>query len=203
VELDRLCCHLGLEVGASSGEIEQGYLDAADNSIFKTIRPLISNDAPAYLQTLVLIYKELRPYSEALDDTWERVRGLKLWDYQSPIEGMDELELEDKILVMYRAEYRDAREKLRLDKSLLKQAAKYIPGVGTAGGGAATTFVVHTATRAPFAALGGGALAGPIGIALGVIMVGAQVSGPAYRKIIPATVEIMLIGKRIESMPKE
>ena len=203
VELDRLCRHLDLEEGAGTEEIEKAYLDAADNSIFKAIRPALSSDAPTYLTALIIIYKELRPYSEALDETWRRVKRLELWSYQSPIEEMDELELEDKILLIYRAEYGDAKEKLASDPSRWKQVAKYIPGVGTAGVGAATTLVVHTAARAPFAAIGSGAVAGPVGIALGVITVGAQLSGPNYRKIIPATVEIMLIGKRIENMPKE
>ncbi len=203
VELDRLCTHLGLDKGANTLDIEQAYLSAADNSIFQKIRPLLPTDSPTYLKALVLIDKERRSYSEALDEFSRRVKSLDWWSYRSPVEDMDELELEDKILAIFRPEYRDAREKLRTDPSWMKKFVEYLPGVVTAGVGAATTVVIQTASRLPFAALGAGAVAGPIGAALGVITIGRRLTGPAYRKIVPATVELMLIGQRIENTPKE
>lgn len=204
VELDRLCLHLGILKGASIEEIEQAYLKAADNSIFRAIRDYISNEAPTYLKALHLIYKELRPYSLALDETWSRVKeSLGSEDYKPSIEAMDEFELEDKILGIYKTEFEDAQAKAKADYKFAKTITKYIPGIGTAGAGAATTISALIAARAPFAALGPGALAGPVGIALGVISIGTKLSGPDYSKIIPTTVEIMLIGKRFEFMPKE
>ena len=145
VELDRLCTHLGLDKGANTLDIEQAYLSAADNSIFQKIRPLLPTDSPTYLKALVLIDKERRSYSEALDEFSRRVKSLDWWSYRSPVEDMDELELEDKILA-----------KLRTDPSWMKKFVESLPWVG-----------------------------------------------PAYRKIVPATVELMLIGQRIENTPKE
>jgi hypothetical protein len=203
VELDRLCKLLSIKEGASVQDVEQAYLNAADNSIFNMIRSLVPNEAPTYLKALILIYKELRSYSEALDETWVRVKNLQLFDYVTPIEDMHEPDLEEKILELYSAGLADAKTKKATDPSFLKTLTKYLPGVGSAGAGTATAVAAHTASRLPFAALGPGALAGPVGIALGVIMIGASLSGPAFRKIVPATVEILLIGRRIQFTPKE
>jgi hypothetical protein len=203
VELNRLCIHLGLQEHSTIQKIKETYIDAADNSILNILRPVISNAAPTYHRVLAQIYKELRSYSEARDETWNRVKKLKIWDYTSPIDEMDELELEDKILSIYKAKYLDAKDKLKADPTLWIRFAEKIPGVVLTGAGTASTVVVQSAARAPFAALGPSALAGPVGIALGVIMVGTQLAGPAFRKIIPATVELILIGQRIENTPKE
>jgi len=104
--------HLGPEYAANSKEIEKAYLDAADNSIFNAIRNYVPNDAPTYSKVLRLIFKEMRPYSAALDETWQRVKSLKIWDYRSSIEDMSDKKLEDQILSMYAAEYADASDKL-------------------------------------------------------------------------------------------
>lgn len=199
-ELDRLCRLLRIDEGSSAEKIEKTYIDAADNSIFSTVRPLIPSNAPTYLKVLILIYKELRSYSEALDESWRRVKNLQLFDYVSPIQEMHELELEDKILEMYKAEFKDAEDKVKADPTFFKRLTAYIPGLGSTGAGATA---IQVAARGPLGMFGSSSIAGPLGIALGVVMIGAQLSGPAYRKIVPATVEIMLIGRRIEFTPKE
>ena len=65
------------------------------------------------------------------------------------------------------------------------------------------TVTAQTAARIPFTAVAPGVVAGPVGLGLAVILIGSQLAGPAYRKIIPATVELMLIGRRINCMPEE
>ena len=202
-ELNRLCLHLSLKEGANSKEIEKAYLDAADNSIFNVIRNLVPNDAPTYSKALRLIFNEMRPYSAALDETWKRVKSLKFWDYRSAIEDPDDEKLEEQILSMYAAEYADAKDKLIADPSLWKKVAKLVPGLGGAVTSTAVSVASQTATRLPFAAVAPGAIAGPVGLGLAVILIGSQLASPAYRKIIPATVELMLIGRRIDCMPEE
>ena len=202
-ELNRLCRHLGLEEQADTKEIEKAYLAAADNTIFNAIRKIVPNDAPTYSKVLRLIFKEMRPYSEALDETWQRVKSLKFWDYRSAIEDLDDKELEELILSMYAAEYIDASNKLIADPSLWKKVVKMVPGLGGAAASTAVSVSAQTASRLPFTAIAPGAVAGPIGLGLAVVLVGSQLAGPAYRKIIPATVELMLIGRRINCMPEE
>ena len=203
VELNRLCLHLGLKDGADSKDIEKAYLDAADNSIFNVIRNLVPNDAPTYSKALRLIFKEMRPYSAALDETWKRVKSLKFWDYCSTIESLDDEKLEEQILSMYAAEYADANDKLIADPNLWKKVVKMVPGLGGAAASTVVSVSAQTATRLPFTAVAPGTVAGPIGLGLVVILIGSQLAGPAYRKIIPATVELMLIGRRINCMPEE
>lgn len=203
VELGRLCTHLGIETGSERDQIKQAYLDAADNSIFKSIRRLVPSEAPTYFKALVLIYKKLRPYREAMDEFTTRFKRVSEPEYQSHVGEMDELELEDKILAIYREKYKKTEGKVDANPRSWRKVAKYIPGVGTAGAGAATTLAVITAARAPFAALGPSALAGPVGIALGVVMVGWQLSAPSYTKLLLTTIELMLINQRIENMPKD
>ena len=202
-ELNRLCQHLRLKEGADSKEIEKAYLDAADNSIFNVIRNLVPNDAPTYSKALRLIFNEMRPYSAALDETWKRVKSLKFWGYRSATEDPDDEKLEEQILSMYAAEYADAKDKLIADPSLWKKVAKLVPGLGGAVTSTAVSVASQTATRLPFAAVAPGAIAGPVGLGLAVILIGSQLASPAYRKIIPATVELMLIGRRIDCMPEE
>jgi hypothetical protein len=202
-ELNRLCEHLGLKKSANREQIEKAYLVAADNSIFNAIRNLVPNDAPTYSKVLRLIFKEMRPYSAALDETWKRVKSIKFWDYRSAIEDMDDEKLEEQILSMYAAEYADANDKLIADPNLWKKVTNMIPGLGGAAASAAVSVSAQTAARLPFTAVAPGAVAGPIGLGLAVILIGSQLAAPAYRKIIPATVELMLIGRRIDCMPEE
>lgn len=203
VERNRLCDHLAIKEDSTVESIQRAYLDAADNTIVNLVRPIISSELPTYSQILRLIYRELRSYSETLDETWRAVKLLKFWQYQSPIESMTDQELEDKIFKLYAAEYSDAKKKLVADPSLWSKVTHYIPGMTGAAAGTAVTLTASTATRLPFAAVAPGAVVGPIGIALAVVLMGAQASGPAFRKIVPATVELMLIGRRIAYMPKE
>ena len=203
VELNRLCLHLGLDEGADSEEIEKAYLNAADNSIFNIVRNLVPNDAPTFSKALRLIFKEMRPYSAALDESWQRVKSLKFWDYRSAIEDLDDDKLEEQILSMYAAEYADANDKLIADPTLWKKVVRLVPGLGGAVASAAASVPAQTAARLPFAPFAPSVVAGPVGVGLAVILLGAQLAGPAYRKIIPATVEIMLIGRRIDCMPEE
>lgn len=202
-ELNRLCQHLGLKEDADSKEIEKAYLDAADNSIFNVIRNLVPNDAPTYSKALRLIFKEMQPYSAALDETWKRVKSLKFWDYRSAIEDLDDRKLEEQILSMYAAEYADANDKLIADPTLWKKVVQLVPWLGGAAASAAASLSTQTAARLPFTTVAPGAVAGPVGLALAVVFIGSQLAGPAYRKIIPATVELMLIGRRIDCMPEE
>jgi hypothetical protein len=202
-ELNRLCLHLGLKVGADINEIEKAYLNAADNSIFSAVRNYVPNEAPTYSKVLRLIFKEMRPYSAALDETWKRVKALKFWEYRSAIEDLDDEKLEEQILSMFAAEYADANDKLTADPSLWKKVSHMVPGLGGAAASAAVSVSAHTAARLPFTAVAPGVVAGPVGLGLAVILIGSQLAGPAYRKIIPATVELMLIGRRINCMPEE
>lgn len=202
-ELTRLCKHLSIDENTDSHKILEAYLDAADNTIINVVRPLISGDQPTYSQILRLIFKELRSYSEGLDETWKAVKSIKFWKYRSPIEDMTDDELEDKIFEMYSAEYRDTHKKLIANPGLWSKVTSYLPGVTGVAAGTAVTVTTATATRLPFAAIAPGAVAGPFGIALAVVMMGVQASGPAFRKIRPATVELILIGRRIQYMPKD
>ena len=202
-ELNRLCIHLDIALDSSCGEVESAYLSAADNTIFNTVRPLLKTDAPTYSLALKLIYKEMRPFADGLNDTWSRVKALKFKDYQHPVDEMSDEELEQKILAIYVAEYADAKDKIKVDPSFWNRIRSSIPTIGTSAVGTASTVTAMTATRLPFAAVPAGSVAGPIGIALAVVLLGAQLSGPAYRKIIPATVELMLIGQRIKYFPGE
>ena len=138
-ELNRLCFHFGLMAGSDSEEIEKAYLDAADNSIFNVIRNVVPNDAPTYSKALRLIFKEMRPYSAALDETWKRVKSLKLWGYCSAIEDLNDTELEEQILSMYAAEYADANDKLIADPTLWKKVVKLVPGLGGVVAGTTVT----------------------------------------------------------------
>lgn len=202
-ELGRMCQHLSLKETASAEEISKAYFDAADNTILNVIRPVIKSEVPTYRQILILIYKELRSFSEGLDETWKAVKSIKFWNYKSPVEDLSDKELEERIFEMYAAEYTDAKKKLIADPSLWSKVTSYMPGVTGAAAGTAATVSAATATRLPFAAVAPGAVAGPIGIGLAVVTMGIQASGPAFRKIVPATVELMLIGRRLEYMPKE
>lgn len=212
-ELTRLRGHLGLADHASREAIEQRYLNAADNSIFAAMRGVVRNDAPTYSKVLRLIYRELRPYAEGLDETWQRVKALKVMGYLSPVDQLSDEELERAILELYRAEYLDLADEVHRQQTpagaalkplrkLLEKSARWIPGGGSAMVSSAVTVSAHTAARLPFAAAAPGVAAGPIGLALSVVLVGAQLAGPAYRKIIPTTVELLLIGQRIRFMPE-
>ena len=202
-ELARICVHLSIDEGSALKKVENVFLNAADNTIINVVRPVISSDQPTYSQILRLIYKELRSYSEGLDETWKAVKSIEFWNYRSPIEDMSNDELEDKIFEMYAAEYSDAQKKLVSDPSLWSKVASYIPSVTGAAVSTTVTVTSVTATRLPFAAIAPGAVAGPVGIALAVVMMGVQASGPAFRKIVPASVELILIGRRIQYMPED
>ena len=202
-ELARICVHLSIDEGSALKKVENVFLNAADNTIINVVRPVISSDQPTYSQILRLIYKELRSYSEGLDETWKAVKSIEFWNYRSPIEDMSNDELEDKIFEMYAAEYSDAQKKLVSDPSLWNKVASYLPSVTGAAVSTTVTVTSVTATRLPFAAIAPGAVAGPVGIALAVVMMGVQSSGPAFRKIVPASVELILIGRRIQYMPED
>jgi hypothetical protein len=202
-ELKRMCQHLSIGDKSSVEEIIKGYLDAADNTIINVVRPVVPSDAPTYSKILRLIYRQLRSYAEGLDETWRAVKSLKPWKYQSPIDEMTDDALEEKIFKMYAAEFSDIQKKLIADPSLWNKLAGYIPGVTTATASTAVTIAATTARRFPFAAAAPSAMAGPVGIALSVVLLGFQAAGPAYRKIIPATVELMIIGRRIQYLPAE
>ena len=213
-ELDRVCLHLRISATSEIEDIEGAYVGAADNSIFTAVRPLISINAPTYSQVLLLIYKKLRPFSEDLDETWHRVKSLKFWGYKPPLGDMDDLTLERLILDIYKAEYDDSKEKVESDPGFLdrvqnrfpeswKDILAYSSGITGAMASGAATVSAHTAIRLPFGAAAPGVAAGPVGLALAVVFIGSQLAGPAYRKIVPATVEIMLIGRRITHMPKD
>ena len=202
-ELARICVHLSIDEDSAPKKVENVYLDAADNTILNVVRPVISSDQPTYSQILRLIYKELRSYSEGLDETWKAVKSINFWNYRSPIEDMSDDELEDKIFEVYAAKYSDAKKKLVSDPSLWSKVTSYLPGFTGAAVSTTVTVTSVTATRLPFAAIAPGAFAGPVGIALAVVMMGVQASGPAFRKIVPATVELILIGRRIQYMPKD
>ncbi len=201
-ELDRMSEHLGLKDGTGWKEIETAYLDAADNSIFNVIRGLVPSDAPTYSKALRLLFKDMQPLSKTLDENWKRVKSLELWNHQSDLEKMSDNELEDQILTIYKAKYNDVERKMA-DPGFLKKMASFVPGVSSGVVGTVAAVSTQTAVRLPFASVAPGVLAGPIGIGLGVILIGSKLSGPAYRKIQPATVELILIGQRINNMPKE
>ena len=201
-ELSRLSHHLGIPEDSSINTIEITYSEAADNSLFNAIRPLINNDTPTYSKVLRLLYCEMRSFTESLDESWQRVKSLKPWEYASPIDEMSDQELESKILEIYQAEYHDSKDKLKTDPSFWKRITGALPSLSTIGGGAATA-ATASAWRLPFLAAPATSIAGPIAITLGVVLLGAKMAGPAYKKIIPATVELMLIQKRIDSMPQE
>lgn len=202
-ELQRLCTHLSIDLKSTTEKIRKAYLDAADNTIINIARPIISSDAPTYSKILRLIYRELRSYGEGLDETWKAVKSLKFWNYQSHVEEMKDHEIEDIVFKLYAAGYSDTTKKLITDPSLWGRITRYVPGVAGAAASTAVAVTSATATRLPFAAIAPGVVAGPVGIAAAVVLIGAQASGPAYRKIVPATVELMLIGRRIQYMPKE
>jgi hypothetical protein len=163
-ELNRVCQHLAIPETSSITEIKRAYLAAADNSIFTAIRPLISIDTPTYSKILLLIYKKSRPFSEDLDETWHRVKKLKLWNYKSPLGKRSDLELEQQILDIYKAEYNDSKEKAATDAGFLDRVKKKFPdswkdilaySSGISGGLAsgAATVTAHTTIRLPLAAL--------------------------------------------------
>ena len=202
-ELGRMREHLTLKEVASNDDIIKAYLDAADNTILNVVRPVVKSQEPFYSQILRIIYKELRSYSEGLDDSWRAVKSIKFWNYRSPVEDWSNKELEEKIFEMYSAEYSDARKKLIANPGLWSKVTGYLTSVGGAAAGTVATVTSVTATRLPFAAVATGAVAGPISIGLAVVMFSFQASGPAFRKIVPATVELLLIERRIKFMPKE
>lgn len=202
-ELDRLCELLSIRQGSNVEAIRRAYLDAADNTIANLTRSIIPSKEPTYSQILRLIYRELRSFSEGLDETWKAVKSLKFWSYQSPIDQLEDSALEERIFKLYAAEYSDAKKKLIADPSLWSKVTSYLPGISGAAAGAVTTATAATATRLPFAGVAPGLVAGPAGIAMAVVLLGVQASGPAYRKIVPATVELILIGRRIQYMPKD
>jgi hypothetical protein len=145
----------------------------------------------------------LRSFSDGLDDTWKAVKSVKFWNYRSAIEDMGDDELEARIFEIYAAEFADAKRKSSLDSRNLGKAASYLPSLGGVAASTTVTVTSLMATRLPFAAIAPGAVAGPVGIALAVATLGYQASGPAFRKVIPATIELMLIGRRIRYTPEK
>jgi len=201
-ELERMRKHLKLKEDTDWKTIEKAFLDAADNSIFNIIRGIVPNDAPTYSKALRLLFKDMQPLIKTLDNTWKRVKSLEIWNHQSDIKKMSDSELESQILTIYKAKTADVEKNL-VDPSFLKKMTEYVPGLGSGVAGTAVTVSAQTAARIPFASVAPGIIAGPVGIGLGVILIGSKLSGPAYRKIKPATVELILIGQRINHMPKE
>lgn len=201
-ELDRICMHLKLAPGRSVEDIATAYQEAADNSLSNILRPVFRSRVPTYTQILRFILKELRSFSEGLDDTWRAVKSIKFWNYRSAIDDMDDDDLEHRIFEIYAAEFADAKRKSLADSRNLSKGASYLPSVGGVAASTAVTVTSLMATRLPFAAVAPGAVAGPVGIALAVGMLGYQASGPAFRKIIPATIELILIGRRIRYTPE-
>jgi hypothetical protein len=190
-ELNRLCGHLRLKRGASRELIEKAYFEAAEHTITTATRPLFNNKLPIYSYVLKCVYKEMRSFAETLDENWQHVTALNSGGYQSPIEKMSDSELEDRIGKMHLAAASDAHENLLIGKGWRRVLYDSIIKLG---GKSAFTFLV---TRLPLAG------AGPAGVALGVLLIGKQVFGPAYRKLIPTTIELISIDKRIDNMPKE
>jgi hypothetical protein len=197
-ELNRLCRHLRLKPGASVDLIKKTYFEAAEHTISTATRPFLSNKLPTYSYVLKCVYKEMRSIGEALDETWQQVSAFKSEGYQSPIEKMSDSELEDQIGKMHNVAATDAREKLDVGKgwrSILYKLIKWLYKlILKLGDKAAFTFLV---TRLPLAG------AGPTGLALGVLLVGKQMLGPSYKKLIPTTIELISIAKRIDNMPNE
>jgi hypothetical protein len=202
-ELARLRAHLCIDGSCSVEEIKKAYVEAADNTFATLARPIVKTYEPAYDKILRLIYRELRSYSESFDETWKAVKSLKFWRYKSPVEDLDIDELEDRIFRLYAAEYADAKRKAARDPNFWFKASKYLPGLSGASTGAMVTATAATATRLPFAGMAPGLVVGPVGIALAVVLIGAQASGPAFRKIVPATVELILIDRRIQFTPED
>lgn len=199
-ELSRICGHLGIKKDSSIDAIQTAYTNAADNSIFQTIRGIIPSDSPTYSKVLRLIYQEMRPFSESLKDNLERVKSVKFWKYNSRISSMGDQELESHILEIFIRKHRKAYSKITTSP---KQWMKILPTVGGAAGSATVAVTAQTAFRLPFAAATPGVVAGPVGLGLSIMLLGTQLAGPSFRKIIPATIELILIGKRIECMPEE
>tara|TARA_R110002074_G_scaffold395193_3_gene583363 strand:+ start:823 stop:1452 length:630 start_codon:yes stop_codon:yes gene_type:complete len=202
VELDRVCAHLKLAPGSGIDKIVMTYQEAADNSLTNILRPLFRSQALTYTQSLRFILKELRSLSEGLDDTWRAVKSVRFWSYRSAIDDMNDDELESRIYEIYAAEVEDAQRKSLTDSRNLSKGASYVPSLGGVAASTAVTVTSLMATRLPFAAIAPGAIAGPVGMALTVGMLGYQASGPAFRKIIPATIELILIGRRIRYTPE-
>ena len=116
--------HLSIDELSNVEVILGAYLDAADNSILNTLRPVIGRNQPTYREILNLIYKELRTFGEGLDESWMAVKSLKFWNHKSKHEQFSIAELEEKIFEMYAAEYSDAEKKHR---ALLILAPEPIP----------------------------------------------------------------------------
>lgn len=203
VELNRMRDHLSLSQEADVDQIARAYLDAADNTILNIIRPLVNSEVPTYRQILLVIAKELRSFNEGASEFWQAVRSLKVWSYKSALEDLSDDELESRIFEICAAEYFAAKEKLIADPGFWTKLGAYLPGMTGAAASTAAAVSAATATRLPFAAAAPGAVAGPVGLGLAVLMMGVQASGPAFRKIVPATVELILIHRRISFMPEE
>jgi len=203
VELNRLRGHLSLDETSSSEDILREYQQAGENTLVSLTRSMTKSAKPSYQQILVMIYRKLRSVGEAFDETWSAVKSLKFWNHVTDIDRMTTEELENLIFELYAAEYKDANNKAALDPGFLASASKYIPGLTGASTGAAVTLAATTATRLPFASLAPGLVVGPAGIAMSVILMGVQASGPAFRKIVPVTMELILIGRRVEFMPED
>jgi hypothetical protein len=202
-ELGRLRKHLGLADDAAASQIAKAYQEAAENSLATYSRPMLKSTEPNYLQILRLIYKELRSYGEAFDESWHAVKTFKFWSHKSSYEELEEDELESRIFEMYAAKYAVAKGSGSGVSTFWRKAAKYIPGLAGASTGAAVTATAATATKFPFAGVAPGLVTGPVGIATAVVLIGVQALGPAFRKIVPATVELILIGRRIEFTPED
>lgn len=198
-ELARICKHLGIPEDSGVVQIRKAYIDAADNSLYQAARRFIATDAPTYSKALLVIYKELRPYREALDETWGRVKSFRLSKAENSINALNDEELEKQILMLLPT--RDTR--IQPLGKFSRQVSKWLPGAGGVAITTAVTVSGQSAMRLPFALASRGAVGGPIGIILSVAYLGNRLAGPAFRKIIPATVELMLIGQRIAHMPKE
>lgn len=199
-ELNRLCHHLRLKPRAniSIDLIAKTYFEAAYHTISKATSAISKNELPTYSDVLKCVYKEMRSTGEALDETWLRLSAFKSESYQSPIEKMSVSELEDRIEKMHNAAASDAQQKLEVGngwRSKLYSCIKWLKEMILKYAG--KTVIIFLVTRLPL--LG----AGPTGLALGVFLIGNKMLGPSYKKLIPATIELITIAKRIENMPNE
>ena len=203
IEMDRMRLHLSARPDTSPNDLARIYQHASDNTLKGWVRPLFARQHPTYADTLRVIYRKLRSFGEGLDETWQSVRSLSLWSYQAPIDSLDVAELEELVLKLYSAGVRDVKRSTRIDTRSARALASYLPGALTASGSVLVASAAQTAFKLPFASAAPGLAAGPIGIGLSAALLGAQAAGPAYRKIVPATIELMLIDRRIKNTPQD
>ncbi len=205
VELGRMCLHLGLDPSSSVRDIVHEYKSSAGNSFANIARNWGLVERLTYKEILIDVIEKIRPINDDIDFYMKKIRsafarndGQRLADWRSEESIVEDLEnilmgLSRKKIEQAFNTMDDAKKSALRNESIEEVRRRKNDALCSHScySGVLGSLFSVAVSRGVFMVAGGTAAG-----AVALFLIPATVGGPAYRKIISATLELILIGRR-------